>query len=286
MSYDTVVMAAHFATARDSRAILERAGTLADDAIDLAETALALGAMDRRAVGLSWYRDHLNRLVEAIGTVGQDDGAEEAAERLRRVMAGQYGYQGDTRTYEDLQNANLTRVIDRRKGLPVALGILYLHVGRAAGWALDGLNFPGHFLIRLETNGERAIIDPFNGGERCGPVELRLLLKTIVGIDAELEPAHYETVGNRDILLRLQNNIKTRYMRQGRPDHAVDVLERMLLLAPNDPMLWREAGLIRAALGDNEEAIEALERVLALGATDNVLHETAVLVQQLKNRLI
>lgn len=277
-------MAAHFATSRDCRAILERAGTLADDAIDLAETALALGAMDRRAVGLSWYRDHLNHLVEAVGAITPDEGAADAAERLRAVIAGQYGYEGDTRTYEDLQNANLTRVIDRRKGLPVALGILYLHVGRAAGWSLAGLNFPGHFLIRLEMKGERAILDPFNGGQSCGPVELRRLLKAIVGVDAELEPEHYETVGNRDILLRLQNNIKTRHLRQGRPDHAIEILERMLLLAPNDPMLWREAGLIRAALGDNDEAIEALERVLALGAADNVLHETAVLVQQLKSR--
>lgn len=277
-------MSAHYATARDSRAILERAGMLADDAIDLAETALALGAMDRRAVGLSWYRDHLDRLVEAVGPTRREDSVAEAAARLRQVLAESYGYQGDTRTYEDLQNANLTRVIDRRKGLPVALGILYLHVGRAAGWSVNGLNFPGHFLVRLETNGERAILDPFNGGQSCGPVELRGLLKAIVGADAELEPDHYETVGNRDILLRLQNNIKTRHMRQGRPDHAIDILERMLLLAPDDPMLWREAGLMRAALGDNEEAIEALERVLALGAADNVLHETAVLVQQLKNR--
>ena len=278
-------MAAHFATARDSRAILEQAGGLADDAIDLAETALALGAMDRRTVGLSWYRDHLAHLIDAVGTGEPDDSVADAAERLQGVIAELYGYQGDTRTYEDLQNANLTRVIDRRKGLPVALGILYLHVGRAVGWAVDGLNFPGHFLIRIELGGERAILDPFNGGHRCSPAELRQLLKTIVGADAELTPEHYEPVGNRAILLRLQNNIKTRHLRQGRPDHAVSVLERMLLLSPNDSLLWREAGLIRASLGDYEDAIEAMERVLALGASDKVLHEIAVLVQQLKSRL-
>lgn len=278
-------MAGHFATVRDSRAILENAGRLADDAIDLAETALALGAMDRRSVGLSWYREHLAHLVDAVGLSPSDDTVADAAHRLKGVIADLYGYQGDVRTYEDLQNANLTRVIDRRKGLPVALGILYLHVGRAVGWGVDGLSFPGHFLIRIQLRGERAILDPFNGGECCGPVELRRLLKAIAGNDAELAPGYYEPVGNREILLRLQNNIKTRLLRQGRPDHAIEVVDRMLLLSPYDPLLWREAGLIRAGLGDFEEAVEALERGLELGGNDNVLHEIAVLVQQLRRRL-
>ena len=277
-------MAGHLATTRTTRALLEHAGRLADDAIDLAETALALGALDRRAVSLSWYRDHLADLVKAVGHCDPNDTVSDAADRLQGVIGELYGYQGDTRTYEDLQNANLTRVIDRRKGLPVALGILYLHVGRAAGWVVDGLNFPGHFLIRVELGGERAILDPFHGGQRCGPVELRQLLKAIAGNEAELAPGHYQPVGNRDILLRLQNNIKTRLLRQGRPDHAVEVIERMVLLAPDDAMLWREIGLIRAGLGDYDEAVEALERVLDLGASDTVLHEIAVLVQQLQRQ--
>src|SRR3546814_19245031 len=84
------------------------------------------------------------------------------------------------------------RVIDRRKGLPVALGILYMHAARAQGWPAVGLNFPGHFLLRLERHGERAILDPFNEGRVHGATELLDLLKAMQGQDAELGPEHYQ----------------------------------------------------------------------------------------------
>src|SRR3546814_19645894 len=78
-------------------------------------------------------------------------------------------------------NANLRRVSDRRRGLPVALGILYLHGARAQGWAICGLNFPGHFLLRLDLGAERSIIAPFNGGQPRDAVALRALLKGKTG---------------------------------------------------------------------------------------------------------
>ena len=100
---------------------------------------------------------------------GSDDLVAQA-DALAAVLAEGYGYAGDTLTYEDLQNANLMRVIDRKKGLPVALGILYIHAGRAQGWDIAGLAFPGHFLVRIEGRGERRILDPFawRPGARAG----------------------------------------------------------------------------------------------------------------------
>src|SRR5258708_36332460 len=102
------------------------------------------------------------------------------------------------------------RVIDRRKGLPVALGILYIHAARAQGWDMAGLAFPGHFLVRLQDAGTRLILDPFHGGKPREAAELRDLLKAITGNEAGLTPAHYAPVSDRDGLLRLQNNPKPR----------------------------------------------------------------------------
>ena len=207
------------------------------------------------------------------------------AEALRSVLFDRYGYHGDQVTYEDLQNANMMRVIDRRKGLPVALGILYIHLARALGWDCSGLNFPGHFLIRLDRDGERAILDPFDGGQVRGPAEMRGLLKTFLGHDAELTPEHYAPVGNRSVLLRLQNNLKSRHAAEGRFEEAMKVLDTMLALAPREAHLWREAGLMRARLGEYGAAIEALDRFIAHAQGDRVRHEAATLVQQLKARL-
>ena len=86
------------------------------------------------------------------------------ARALNEIILLKYGYCGDELTYDDLQNANLMRVIDRRKGLPVVLGILFIDAARAQGWEAAGLAFPGHFLIRLAERAERLILDPFHGG--------------------------------------------------------------------------------------------------------------------------
>ncbi|MEM7445006.1 MAG: transglutaminase-like domain-containing protein [Pseudomonadota bacterium] len=272
-------------TTDDPRALLAQAGCLPDDQIDLTELALAFAALDRPRVGLDWYRDHLDLLSGEVAKVAaerDDGGVDDAATALSGVIAMRYGYQGDLLSFDDLQNANLMRVIDRRKGLPVSLSILYLHAGRAQGWNLAGLNFPGHFLIRLDRAGERAIIDPFNGGIVRTPNDLRDLLKSVAGIDAELEPAHYAPVSDRDILIRLQSNIKIRHVQAERYEDALEILQTLTLLAPNEPSLWHEAGLLNAQTGNLRAAVAALEHVLSFGLSDQDAHQTAMLLQRLK----
>src|SRR5690606_35081789 len=152
------------------------------DTIDLAETALVLASLDRPRVSLDRYRDHLIELGASVrGGVPDDASLDECVAALNASMVKRYGYQGDTQNYDDLQNANLMRVIDRKRGLPVALSILYLHAGRAQGWAMAGVNFPGHFLIRLDRGAGRAILDPFHGGRTLATGELRALLKSVAG---------------------------------------------------------------------------------------------------------
>src|SRR6185503_19632077 len=222
--------------------------------------ALALAALDRPRVDLARYRHHLASLAREVGEqAAAADDPERRIAALNAVLMERYGYQGDTLTYEDLQNANLMRVIDRRKGLPVALGILYIDAGRAQGWDMAGLAFPGHFLLRLDDDGTRLIIDPFHEGRVRQAAELRDLLKTMAGNDAELTPAHYAAASDRDVLLRLQNNIKLRLMESRQLEKALAVIDGMLLFAPDDAVLWREAGVINAELGQLQAAIGALE---------------------------
>ena len=119
------------------------------------------------------------------------------------------------------------RVIDRRKGLPVALGILYIETARTLGLETCGLNFPGHFLIRLQWKSGRAIVDPFNGGISLNARAMRDLLTRLHGPDTELTQAHYSGVSDLNILLRLQNNIKLRLIRDGKLERALQVIRDM-----------------------------------------------------------
>jgi regulator of sirC expression with transglutaminase-like and TPR domain len=271
----------------EAKDLLRHIGTQPDEDIDLAEAALALAALDHPDVSLQRYRDHLSLLAEQVGELNPPDAdtLEGRVTALQDVLVGRHGYEGDTLTYDDIQNANMMQVIDRKKGLPVALGILFIQTARAQGWAISGLNFPGHFLVRLEYAGERVILDPFNQGQSRSVMELRDLLKVAAGADAELTPEYYATVGNRDILLRLQNNLKLRFMKADRVDKAVEILDGMLLFAPEEAMLWREAGLLNAHIGNLNAAVGALETFMTLGVNDLLRHQTALLIQQLKNRL-
>jgi regulator of sirC expression with transglutaminase-like and TPR domain len=275
-------------------AYLQAIGTTPQDQLDLAEAALACAACDRPEVDLIAYRQHLKTLADDLRQLASlddlpidDDDAVLAArvDMLRNVMAARHGYRGDESTYDDLQNADLTRVIDRRRGLPVALAILYIHTARALGWQIEGVNFPGHFLVRLRVGSQAAILDPFDQGAPRSIVDLREKLKSLAGEKAELKLEHSAAVGDRDILLRLQNNIKLRLVQEGELVRAAAVLERMLWIAPDQAAFWRESGLIHHRLGHLARAKAALQHFLTLDTSLSQRHQAARLLQDIDRSL-
>jgi regulator of sirC expression with transglutaminase-like and TPR domain len=288
-------------TPRDALAAL---GALPDESIDLAEAALFLSALDHPGQAIDPYRDHLaamslslrgrrqacmNDTASAAPTAGafKDDlSAQERGVLLSEVIAGEWDYQGDSTTYDDPQNADMMRVIDRRRGLPVSLGILYLQVARSQGWSAHGLNFPGHFLIRLDgEGGDRVILDPFHAGQQLQVPELRAMLKLVAGQGTELTPETYLSLSNRQVLMRLQSNVKLRMLEAGRIDAALEAVRRMMLLSPDDHRLWREAGLMLMRLGDLETALESLDQYLALAPAGEDRARIEQVMSELHERL-
>ncbi len=273
----------------DIRARLVRVGALAEGRIDPAETALVLASVERPGVSMEPYRRHLERLaVEAAAFADSADGPGGLGlrvETLARVIARRYGYGGAEDAYDDPDSTNLMRVIDRRRGLPVALGIIYIHVARALGWPICGIDFPARFLVRLEDDGNRVILDPFDGGRLLSAKDMRDLYKAVAGNHAELTPAHYRALENRDVLVRLQNNIKVRLLRAENLEEAVETVETMLLFAPGRAALWREAGLLHARLDNVPAAVAALEEYLRHSTGDPARYRTSVFLQELRGRL-
>jgi regulator of sirC expression with transglutaminase-like and TPR domain len=260
----------------DILARLARIGGLPDEALDLGEAALLMGALDEQANALEHGRSHLADLVDRAGQLGaQALTASAMAGVLAQVLYEEAGYEGDRVTYDDPINANLLHVIERRRGLPVALGLLYIHLGDKLGWPVHGLALPGHFVISIVLDDDRIVLDPFNGGVRIDTPALRMLLKRAIGADAELQPTHLEAVSKRAVLLRLQNNIKTRALAENKLDRAAAVLERMTLIAPADPGIWYERGLIESEIGHLGAAAHALDSCL-VHADEGTLRQSAV----------
>ncbi len=269
-----------------AEALLRRIGDAPEDQIDLVEAALALAVLERSPPNLDRYRRHVQILCRDVAEQGE--GAASVADRvvaLTSVLVERFGYRGDADGYDELQNADLVHVIDRRRGLPVALGILFIHVARAQGWPAAGLAFPGHFLIRVDGEDGRAIVDPFHEGRTPDAGSLRRLLQATAGETAELSSQHYALVTDRDVLLRLQNNMKLRLIGQERLAEAGRTVDRMLLLAPEDIALWQECALLQAEVGAIDRAQAAIDRVLSLPVSDAARARMAALRQRLRGSL-
>jgi regulator of sirC expression with transglutaminase-like and TPR domain len=250
----------------NAHAILEAIGQLPDDEIDLADAALQLARVEEPLADWRAARDHLSLIARecvelARDIAGADMPARAAA--LAGLLAGRHGYRGDSETYDSLDNANLIRVIERRKGLPVSLGILWLHAAHAAGWMAHGLDFPGHFVIALDGQ-PRLVLDVFAGGQPLDARTLRAMIKRVDGPRAELTPDLLQPISPRAVLLRLQNNIMTRRLKAGEMEQALACCEDMLRIAPDAATLWHECALIHERLDHVSAAVNCLQQFVAL----------------------
>ena len=271
-----------------SEEFLRMIGDGPENEFDIASAALHLAALSRTRPDLAPFETHLAQLGQELSETfakSVDESLTAAAQALTNVLVILNDYRGDDQTYDDLQNADLMNVIERRKGLPVALGILYIHSARSQGWHAHGLNFPGHFLVALEKNSERAIIDPFHEGVSRTPNELRELLKLVAGQDAELSTEMFTPASDRAVLLRLQSNIRLRLVQMRRFEKAVKVVESMLLFAPGQSEIWRDLGMLNAQLGNLSAAIKAFESSIKHENIGSRRQETTALLQALQRRM-
>ena len=263
---------------------LEAVGTLPDVEIDIAAAALQLARIDAPDADWQAAEAHLSEIARQASVLRADTPGERA-EYLTGLIALRHGYRGDADTYEDMANANLIRVTERRKGLPVALGIIWLHAARAAGWAAHGVDFPGHFLLAFEGKGPQAVVDVFGGGTPLDARDLRLLIKRVEGPGAELRPGVLQPMNARHVLLRLQNNIKLRRLQAGDLRGALACARDMLRLAPDTAPLWREAAMMHQRAGEVASALECYEHFVTLVPKGEASERVREAMAQLRSRL-
>jgi regulator of sirC expression with transglutaminase-like and TPR domain len=271
----------------DARAAIEAAGRLPDDELDLAAVALQFARVDAPKADWRGAQARISELVRAVLSQESPRDAEARRALLAHVIHDEGGYAGDSETYDDLRNANLIRVTERRRGLPVAIGLLWLHVAEAAGWSARGLDFPGHFLIALDGHAKHGavVVDPFGGGIGLPAPALRALIKRIEGPEAELRPGMLAPMSRRAVLLRLQTNIRLRRLRDNDLEGALGCTTDMLRLAPDAAPLWREAAVMNARLGRLGAAIEGMERFLELVPTGEAATRGRDMIEEWRARL-
>jgi regulator of sirC expression with transglutaminase-like and TPR domain len=243
-----------------------------DSRIDLARACLLIAQDAYPGLDVDRYLGEIERMALRLrGRMPQSGGAEERVVALNQFLFDDLGYWGNTDDYYDPRNSYLNEVIDRKTGAPITLSILYMEVGRRIGLPLEGVSFPGHFLVRLRLRGGTLVLDPFSGGAPQSEAELRQRLQRVIPeaaaasvsvaelpLDQFLEPAT-----NRQILSRLLRNLKGIYREADKPERMLEVLNRMLVVSPDASAELRDRGYVyqrlecwRPALKDLTDYVE------------------------------
>ncbi|MBT7275039.1 MAG: hypothetical protein HN886_01120, partial [Woeseiaceae bacterium] len=265
---------------------LKKIGEGEDQTLDIAKTALLLAALEFPDNQINNYLNELNAMGSNLKKeVGQCISLIEHAKAITNLIYKKYGFAGDINTYNNIENANLMRVIDRRKGLPVALGILVMHIGRLQGWKISGLNFPGHFLLRMTAFGEHIVLDPFDSCRILLPDDLQRILELTHGPKTSLQSEFIRMVSDRDVLIRLQNNIKIRALSEGNKEQALKTLLTMTLVAPKNVEFLAELALMEASEGKYKLAIDRLDNFIKSQKDSQDVVDIENLLVNLKRRL-
>lgn len=265
-------------------------GPLADDLVDPAEVALLFAALAHPGISLERYRIHLKKTAEdvaerykALLAAGAEETPETRLASLKHILADKQGYEGDRDNPAHIQNADLIQVIDRRKGGPLTLGILYMSAARAQGWQVSGLAIPGYFAARMDAGGHRLIFDPFEGCRILQAADLRRLVKQAKGPQAELSIDYYNAAGNREILIALQNQVKLRQVEAEDYEGALQSVEAMRAVDPGEFRLLLDAGVLNARTGRRDAAIAALEDYIGKAPDPRDRREAAILLLQVRD---
>ncbi|MEZ4333828.1 MAG: transglutaminase-like domain-containing protein [Myxococcota bacterium] len=241
--------------------------TLPERPTGLAEGALVVAAEARDGVDIAASLRRVDELVaRARPIVEQAANPARAGIQLNHWLFEIEGYRGNQDQYDDLRNSFLDQVLVRRRGLPITLSILYVEVARRVGLEAYGVGFPGHFLAKVVTSGEsmpEVIVDPFFG--RVLTVDDCLdRLRAATGEDVPFDPEWVRPATAREIWVRMLNNLKLLYLRQGDGLAALGCFDRILLLDPTAAHELRDRGLLLERIDCLHAAVDDLTRYLEL----------------------
>ncbi len=240
--------------------------------INLARAALTLAAFEYPDLDIQAYLDQIDRLADAAQPTMRE--ADAPALGLAQFLFGTLGFSGNEHNYADPRNSFLNDVIERRLGIPITLSLLFLEVAKRVGIQAAGIGLPGHFIVRIQVgnvgnvgiegdaNGFVLYLDPFHRGALLSEEDCKARVQTVTQGRLPFDPAFLNPVSNRYILTRMLNNLKNFYASSNDAERAAYVIERLLVLNPQDFLEMRNLGLLYGSLGKKKQAVKLLEDYL------------------------
>jgi regulator of sirC expression with transglutaminase-like and TPR domain len=254
---------------RDTFASVVAAG----DDCDLARAALAMARIAYPDVDVEHYVGQLDTLAAAVrprlASVRRD---EHPITVVTHYLFDECGFRGNSDDYYDPRNSYLNEVLERRTGIPITLAVVLMETSARLGLAVEGVGFPGHFLVRVPSEGGSLLLDPFFGGRAIGHDEMLERLRTFyaagggpLGANLVRElPQVLQTTARTGILARMLANLLRVYLERNDHEHALATVDLALVLNPDSAEHARVRGLLYEQLDCVAAAMTDLRRYLEL----------------------
>jgi len=237
-----------------------------DEDISLAEAALLIAGHGYPDLNVAAYLSRIEELAYMLGLrIDEGDSIPERISELNQFLFGDLGFAPNSEDYYDPRNSFLNEVLERRTGIPITLCVVYLELGRKIGLPLQGVSFPGHFLVKCAVPEGEVVLDPYSGGISLGLADLQKRLREVRGgeVSRAIVAELLVSASNKEIIVRLLRNLKAIYLREHNLDRALPIVDWIIATMPEQTPELRDRGMIyqelecsRAALADFEEYLK------------------------------
>ena len=239
-----------------------------DAAIHLAEAALLIAAEEYRELDVAAYLVRLDDMAAALKRrLRPDISHADTIIALNRFLFDEQGFAGDAANYYDVRNSFLNEVLDRKRGIPITLGVVYLEIGRRIGLPVQGVSFPAHFLVKCALREGTVVLDPYARGASLGFDELRQRVKALrngVMPTRSMVTDMLAAASNKEIIMRILRNLKGIYQHHKEWAKALRAADRIISVMPGMAEEYRDRGMIYLNLECFRAALFDLQAYLAM----------------------
>ena len=267
----------------DARARFTDIAGLPDENIHLDEAALLIAAEKQTDLDIKHYLTALGNLATKFEQT-QDIAVSPVTlvNSLIQFIHVAEAFSGNATNYYDPENSYLNRVLDTRHGIPITLALVHISIASRIGIPVHGVSFPGHFLVCYELE-KGIIVDPFSG-RILSKSDCATLLKQLAGPKTGLRDEHFASAGNKDVLIRILDNLKNIFWQKKSWEDSKACIDRQLLLFPNRLDFNFQLGVVYEMQGNVSLAQHTYSQVLQVSEDDKLRQVVSKRLLSLESR--
>lgn len=263
-----------------------------DEQINIAEAALLIASEEYSDLDIPAYLASLDEMAGKLKRrLRPDISPADTIVALNRYLFDELGFSGNAAEYYDPRNSFLNEVLDRKRGIPITLAIVYIEIGRRIGLPVQGISFPAHFLVKCKLREGTVVLDPYAKGSSLSFNDIKQRVKSLrngVEPPRSVIASMLAVASNKEILVRMLRNLKGIYSHHREWLKALTATDRIISVMPDSAEEYRDRGMIylnlecfRAALFD----LQAYLKMLPVAMDADTVHQKVVELQAVAARL-